>query len=208
METKRSMRIGWLLLFASAGMATRIAAFSVATTPSKQLLASPPPVVTTTWSKKADTTGTTNDKLEFLIHKGRAKSMILRSPTIAGLTLVENWNGNATQALARGVKQMVEHNPILRGKVHTKRNQLWITTDLKERSDESKHEYFRILETPVDAPDFSKIQDPTERLALLQEHILPQLDKCELTARENHHRPCRRFRWSILKVSDRSTNHT
>jgi hypothetical protein len=177
------MRIGWSLLFASAGMATRIVAFSVSTVPASTKQLACPSAVTTTSHKAADTSGTTNDKIEFLIHKGRAKQMIMRSPAIAGLTLVENWNRNATQEMARAVDQMVKNNPILRGRVHSKRNQLWITTDLKESdTTTTKQDYFRILETPLDAPDFSKIQDPNERLALLQERILPRLDKCELTA--------------------------
>ena len=112
--------------------------------------------------------------------------MILRSPAIAGVTLVEHWNGNATQTLALAVDQMVKRNPILRGRVHIKRNQLWITTDLNASdtttTTTTKQEYFRILETPLDAPDFSKIHNPQETLALLQERILPCFDKCELTA--------------------------
>ena len=67
---------------------------------------------------------------KFLIHKGRSKTMILRSPSIAGLTLIQNWNSNATQDLSHATKQLVEENPILRGRVFTDEatKQLWIAT--------------------------------------------------------------------------------
>lgn len=146
---------------------------------------------TTTTRISSDATTTTTaaspstPQQKFLIHKGRSKTMILRSPSQAGLTLIENWSEDATQALSRAVEQIVEANPILRGRVYHEKKQLWIATGrdgAAENDVSDKQEFLRILPTPRNAPDFSLIQDPQERLEVLQQHLVPLFDPCELTS--------------------------
>jgi len=121
-----------------------------------------------------------SDSQTFLIHEGRSKDMILRSPSLAGITLIENWNVGATQDLLRAVSQVVEANPILRGRVEKKHNRLWIQGDTTSSSNDQ--DFLRILDTPANAPDFSKITDAKERLEVLQEQLVPLFDPCELTS--------------------------
>ena len=43
-------------------------------------------------------------------------------------------------------------------------------------------EFFRILPTPTNAPDFAEITGPQERLEAIQRQLVPLFDSCELTA--------------------------
>lgn len=43
---------------------------------------------------------------KFLIHKGRSKDMIQRSPALSGVSLAENWSADATRALKIAIDKL------------------------------------------------------------------------------------------------------
>jgi hypothetical protein len=122
--------------------------------------------------------------LSFLVHEqGYSRDMILRSPSIAGINLIENWSDKATNDLMQATRQLVQANPILRGRACMKQanQQLWITSASVDDDNKQQHDFLRILPTPKNAPDFSKITGIQERLDAIQKKLIPLFHPKELT---------------------------
>jgi hypothetical protein len=141
----------------------------------------------------------------FLVHEpGYSCDMILRSPSIAGINLIENWSDTATNDLRRAIRHLVDANPILRGRacLNKANQQLWITstarnddhdnddnnsavsvdrTTDKQLQQQLQEDFLHILPMPENAPDFSKITGIPARLDAIQKQLIPLFHPKELT---------------------------
>jgi hypothetical protein len=114
---------------------------------------------------------------DYLVHQGRSKDMILRSPTIAGMTLMKGWTSSSTENLKRSVQKLVQLNPILTGNVY-----------LDDHSKLRIHsgtfsEFFKIVHPPPNLPNFATLS-PSETCQVLQTQVMPKLDTCTLTSQQ------------------------
>jgi hypothetical protein len=114
---------------------------------------------------------------DYLVHQGRSKDMILRSPAIAGMTLMKGWTPLSTENLKRSIQKLVELNPILTGHVYLdERSKLRIQSG-------TFSEFLKIVDPPPNLPDFATLS-PSETSHVLQTQVMPELDACTLTSQQ------------------------
>jgi len=147
-----------------------------------QLVATADAVITTELQPAEEVLTNSIPIEHFLIHSGgETKNMIFRAPAVAGVSLVQGWTDDATQAFVRAVNRLVRENPILTGHVYkNEKNELWIQSGTFLPG---HHDFVRIFDAPESVPNFSNLT-PNETLNAIQTHLVPLLEPCELTAKQ------------------------